>query len=297
MTASRLVGLDIGGTLLKAVCFASDGSILGRQTVPTNDDGTSSWLGHAKDLVLSMLANCPADTRVGVATPGLPAADSRSIAHMPGRLPGLENLDWQNFLNLPTRVPVMNDAQAALLGETWIGAARNVKNVFLLTLGTGVGGAAIVDGHLLHGHLGRAGHLGHISLNAHGLPDIVNTPGSLEDAIGEHTLSRRSAGAYETTAQLLSAVRSSDSKASSIWLESVRALAAAVAGLVNVLDPELVLIGGGIAEAGEELFGPLRETLDKFEWQPGGARVRVMKTALGPNAGAAGAAYAAARLD
>jgi glucokinase len=125
----------------------------------------------------------------------------------------------------------------------------------------------------------------------------VNTPGSLEDAIGEHTLARRSGGAYHSTDELLAAVRADDAKAASIWLGSVQALGAGIAGLVNVLDPELVLIGGGIADADEELFGPLRQMLDRFEWKPGGAKVRVTKAALGQNAGAAGAAYAAVGLD
>jgi glucokinase len=144
--------------------------------------------------------------------------------------------------------------------------------------------------------LGRAGHLGHISLNPTGPGDIVNTPGSLEDAIGEHTLARRSAGRYRSTDELLAAVRVDDATASAIWLKSIQALGAATASLVNVLDPDLVLIGGGIADADEELFGPLRQVLDKFEWRPGGAKVRVMKAALGSNAGAAGAAHAAASL-
>ena len=297
MTASCLLGVDIGGTTLKATSFGPDGAIISRQSIATQDNGTDSWLARARELVLSMLASCPPDTRAGVAAPGLAAPDGRSIAHMPGRLRGLENLNWQKFFNSASRVPVLNDAHAALLGETWIGAAKGVKNVFLLTLGTGIGGAAIVDGHLLRGHLGRAGHLGHISLDPRGVPDIVNTPCSLEDAVGEHTVARRSSGKYQTTLQLLSAVRAGDPKARSIWLESIQALGVAIAGLINVLDPELVLIGGGIADANDELFGPLKQILDKFEWRPGGARVRVMKAALGPNAGAAGAAYAAAQTE
>ncbi len=80
-------------------------------------------------------------------------------------------------------------------------------------------------------------------------------------------------------------------------MKSVQALGAAIASLINVLDPELVLIGGGIADANENLFAPLQLMLDRFEWRPGGAKVRVMKAALGSNAGAAGAAFAAANAD
>ena len=178
-----------------------------------------------------------------------------------------------------------------MFGESWLGAAKGASNVVLLTLGTGVGGAAMVDGHILHGHLGRAGHLGHVSLNPDGPPDIVNTPGSLEDVIGEHNLATRSGGRFTSTRALVAAFRQGSKEAADIWLRSVRSLAAAIAGFVNVLDPELVVLGGGVADADDALFDPLRTALDKIEWRPRGAQVRLAKATLGRNAGAAGAAY------
>jgi len=297
MKPSPLLGFDIGGTTLKSVAFSPEGKILQQRAMPTNDDGTDSWLVRARDFVGVSLRECPPHTRFGIAAPGLAAPDGRSIKSMPGRLRGLEGMDWQTFLGSAYPVPVLNDAQAALLGETWLGAAKGAKDVMLLTLGTGVGGAAMVDGHLLRGHLGRAGHLGHISLNPRGALDIVNTPGSLEDAIGEHTLLRRSSGAYSATSKLLVDVSSAVPQASEIWLESVNALGAALASLINVLDPEIVMLGGGIADAGEMLFVPLQAALDRFEWRPGGAKVRLAKATLGPIAGAAGAAFSAQETE
>jgi glucokinase len=135
--------------------------------------------------------------------------------------------------------------------------------------------------------------LGHVSLNPEGAPDIANAPGSLEDAIGQHSLAARSAGRFVSTRELVEAFRQGSAEAAEVWLRSVRALGAAIAGFVNILDPELIVIGGGIADADESLFGPLRSVLDQFEWRPGGARVRLVKAILGPNAGAAGAAYGA----
>jgi glucokinase len=223
----------------------------------------------------------------------LPARDGRSIAAMPGRLAGLEGLNWQDWLEVNTPVPVLNDAQAALLGESWLGAAKGTLNVALLTLGTGVGGAAIVDGHLLRGHIGRAGHLGHVSLNPDGPPDVVGTPGSLEDAIGDHNVKIRSDGEFNSTRQLVDAFRAGSPQAAVVWLRSIRALAAALTGYINVLDPEIILLGGGIADADDALFDPLAAELARFEWRPGGARVRILKAALGPKAGVTGAAYAA----
>ena len=288
-----LIGLDVGGSHIKALALTLEGEILFEKSVPTRDDGSKSWMDRARDLFQQIRKLYPDDITAGVAAPGLAAFDGSSIAWMPRRLAGLERLNWQEWLGLRNHVPVFNDAQAALLGEVWLGAAKGAKNVVLLTLGTGVGGAAIVDGGLLRGHLGRAGHLGHISLNPDGTPDIVNTPGSLEDAIGEHTLAKRSNGQFTTTRELVEAFRNGSKEASAIWLKSIRALAAAIAGLLNVLDPEIIIIGGGIADADDALFGPLQAALDEFEWRPGGARVRFQKAALGPNAGAFGAAFGA----
>jgi glucokinase len=161
----------------------------------------------------------------------------------------------------------------------------------LLTLGTGVGGALMVDGRLLRGHLGRAGHLGHVSLDVDGPPDVTNCPGSLEHAIGNVTIAERTGGRFKTTHDLIAASRAGDRLATDVWLQSVRALAAAVASLTNVTDPEVVIIGGGIARAGAALFDPLNEGLDRFEWRPHGRKARVVPAALGEYAGAIGAAW------
>jgi glucokinase len=185
----------------------------------------------------------------------------------------------------------LNDAQAALLGEVWRGAARGARNAILLTLGTGVGGAALVDGRLLRGHIGRAGHLGHVSLDPGGSPDVARTPGSLENAIGGCTLKDRTRGRFVSTRDLVAASKRKDGDAARVWSESVRALAAAIASFINVLDPAVVIIGGGVAKAGPDLFRPLRENLARFEWRPGGARARVVPARLGARAGAFGAAW------
>jgi glucokinase len=213
---------------------------------------------------------------------------------MQGRRDEIQGLDWSAYLGTASVVRVLNDAQAALLGEVWQGAARGCRNVLLLTLGTGVGGAAIVDGRLLRGHLGRAGHFGHVSLDPGGLPDIVATPGSLEDAIGDCTIVRRSGGRFRTTAELIA---SNTDDAAEIWQTSIRALACAIASFINILDPERVILGGGMVSAGERLFGPLAAELDRVEWRPHGRRVDVVAAAAGEYAGAVGAAYHALKLD
>jgi glucokinase len=228
---------------------------------------------------------------VGIACPGQPAPDGLSMASTGGRLHGLEGVAWANLLHTGYSIPVLNDAHAALLGEIWKGAGRGARDVVLLTLGTGVGGAILSGGRLLKGHIGRAGHLGHICLDVDGAPDIIGIPGSLEDAIGNSTLAARSCGRFITTRQLVEAHRAGDRQASDIWLRSVYQLACAVASIINIVDPAVIILGGGIAQAGEALFEPLARFMDQVEWRPQGNRVRIISATLGEMAGALGAAY------
>jgi|ERR1041385_2020076 glucokinase len=288
-----LLGLDVGGTMIKALVLTREGEILSEETTPTNDDGTTGWRDRAKAMVQKLLSGSSREISIGVAAPGLASPDSRCITSLPNRLPGLEFMNWQEWLEFSRPVPVFNDAQAALLAEVWKGAARGASNVVLLTLGTGVGGAAIVDGRILRGHLGRAGHLGHVSLDPGGPLDIVNTPGSLEDAVGEHNVVKRTNGQFKSTRELVRAFEQGSKSAANVWLDSVGKLAAAITGFINVLDPEVLVIGGGIADANDSLFTPLRAALDRFEWRPSGSPVRIVKAALGRHAGAIGAAYGA----
>ncbi|MEO6528606.1 MAG: ROK family protein, partial [Gemmatimonadaceae bacterium] len=120
--------------------------------------------------------------------------------------------------------------------------------------------------------------------------DIVGTPGSLEDAIGDCTVHARSGGRFTSTEQLVCACRAGDPRAREVWERSVQRLAVGLASLVNVLDPEVIVIGGGIALAGDALFDPLRVHLDRIEWRPLGSGVAIVPAALGEFAGALGAA-------
>ncbi|MBI3417870.1 MAG: ROK family protein [Verrucomicrobia bacterium] len=288
---SYSLGIDLGGSSIKAVAVTPAGENLLQRNVEFETEEKMDWALKIRALLdqIQTERGVRAQT-IGLSAPGLAASDGRSIAYMPGRLQGLERLDWTTFLGTRLPVPVLNDAQAALLGESWLGAARRFQNVILLTLGTGVGGAAMVDGKLLHGHLGRAGHFGHICLDPEGAPDICGTPGSLELAIGNATIRDRSGGRFQTTHELLAAHTAGDAQATAIWLKSVKALAGAVASFINILDPAAVIIGGGVARAGNSLFEPLQHFLDAMEWRPGGQRAQLLPAQLGEFAGAFGAA-------
>lgn len=292
-----ILGLDLGGTEIKCGGFSPTGSLLAHRLAPTrdgqfDDDGRPAFVREVNHALasLSQELGAPPDG-AGVAAPGLAAREGTHIAFMPGRLQGLENLNWQSALAQPVPVPVLNDAHAALLGELWQGAARGRRDVVLLTLGTGVGGAIVSDGQLLRGHLGRAGHLGHLSVDHHGPPTVAGTPGGIEMAIGNATVSDRTHGRFTMTRDLAAAAQAGDAFAQGVWDESVHALAAHLAGIICALDPELIVIGGGIAELDDFLFAPLRAHLDTMEWRPQGHQVEIRKATLGSWAGAYGAAF------
>lgn len=286
--SSVTIGIDLGGTQIKGVVATWTGEVLRREVRTANDDAVyeRTWSFIARNLA----EHLGHDLAVGIAAPGLAARDRRSIAILPKRLRGIEGLDWTTFLNREHVVPVSNDAHAALAGEAWIGAARGMQNAIMLTLGTGVGGAILADGKILRGHIGRAGHFGHTCLDVHGEPSIVGTPGALEDVIGNHNILARTDGRFATTHELVAAYRAYDDEARRFWLTSIHALACAIASFVNILDPEAVIIGGGIAQAGDALFTPLAEELAKIEWRPNERPVKIIPAALGEWAGAIGAA-------
>jgi len=285
------LGIDLGGSSIKAIAVTPEGELLSRHNLEFDPAKNMEWAEKIRALVqhLQRESGAPADG-IGLSAPGLAAADGRSIVCMPERLQGLEGLDWTKFLGAAKTVPVLNDAHAALLGEAWVGAARGFQNVIMLTLGTGVGGAAMVDGRLLRGQIGRAGHLGHSSLDPDGPPDCAGTPGSLEVAIGNCTVQQRSHGRFQATHDLIAAHLKGDAEATAVWLKSAKALAAAVCSFINILDPEAVFIGGGIARAANALFEPLQQFLEPIEWRPVGQRARILAAQLGEFAGAFGAA-------
>ncbi len=289
-----LLGIDLGGSSVKAVAVTPAGETLAQYNESFDPDRPLHFAETIGGIVRrSTKEQGSAPERIGLSAPGLAARDGRSIAFMPGRLDGLVDLVWADHLQRADPVPVLNDAQAALLGEVWLGAAKGLTNVILLTLGTGVGGAAMVDGNLLRGRSGKAGHLGHVTLDMDGVPDVCDMPGSLEVQVGNCTIGDRGHGKFATTHELIEAVRRGDAFARQVWERSLKALAVGIGGFTNVLDPEAVIIGGGIARAGDELFGPLGELVHRYEWKVCGHEVKILPAQLGELAGAFGAAYRA----
>lgn len=292
----KAIGIDIGGTDIKAALFGGDGSLIRKLTRPTPLKATGIVPAFANKVLEMADEMGGRELPLGIAAPGLAARDGCSIAFLPDKLPGIEHLDWTAFLNRGRHVPVLNDAHAALLGEVWYGAARGCQHAVMITLGTGVGGAILSDGRLIKGTIGRAGHVGHISISDNAKQSITGTPGALELEIGNYTISKRSDARFSSTLDLIAAHRRGDADATSIWMKSIGGLARSITSLINLLDPEIIIIGGGIARAGEDLFTTLAFMLDKMEWRPAGHRVRIVPAQLGEWAGACGAAWNAINL-
>jgi glucokinase len=283
------IGIDLGGTRIKAVAINETGTILYQHYQPTNDGNDSIWKEAIATSVHELQNRIGSlETLIGISAPGLPNADNSAIAYMPGRLQGLENFIWTDFLRHKTFV--LNDAVSAMMAEARFGAARNKKNVVMLTLGTGVGGAILIDGKPYQGSFNKAGHIGHMVIDSEGDADVIGMPGSLELAIGNCSIEKRTLGKFSSTYQLLEAFRNGNNFATEVWLTSVNKLAIGLASLTNILSPEMIVLGGGITEAGNDLFDPLEKYMTNYEWRTGDSRTQITKAQYGDLSGAVGAA-------
>ncbi len=286
------IGIDLGGTRIKGVLLQKSGQIVQQkiaETGDTNDATDLGWKKAIRQMVKDLKPTVYSKISIGISAPGLTDEQNQCIAYMPGRLAGLEYFNWGTYLE-EEDARVINDAKAALLAEYYFGAGRGVQNMVLVALGTGVGGAILIDGKLHKGWIDRAGHVGHISLNPFSKGGIIDLPGTLEIAIGNAFIKERSVGRYETTEALVAGYRAGDPWATLVWLESVRNLTLGLSSIINVLSPELIILSGGITQAGNALFDPLQRYMEIFEWRPGGRATSIVSAKYKAFAGAVGAA-------
>lgn len=288
------IGIDLGGTNVKAVRMTAGGEILAREIVPIRQGDWRNAVCEAftKVNTLNVQVSC-----IGLAAPGLPDHENRQINYMPGRLDGLEGFKWSDFLQHP--VHVLNDAHAALLAEVNFGVAKGLKHVVMLTLGTGVGGAILINGQLYQGINQRAGSIGDMSLNAESEEiGFLQVPGTLEDAMGNESVPRRSNAVFQTTRGLVEAYARGDAYATEVWLRSVKKLSVALCSLINILAPQQIILGGGIAQSDDHLFTPLAGFMSHYEWRPDGKATPIVKAHFDDFAGAIGAAcFAMDKID
>lgn len=291
------IGIDLGGTRIKGVAIDAEGNVLHQTYTLTKDGEGETWKAAIAKTVSELKQKLNIDeVSVGISAPGLPNKENSTIAFMPGRLAGLENFVWKDYLKCPAYV--LNDGVAALVAEAKTGAAKDSTNAIMVTLGTGVGGGLLINKQPYQGSFNKAGHIGHMVIDSDGDSDVTNMPGSLEECIGNCTIEKRSKGKFTSTQELLDAYRKGDETAKQVWLTSVKKLAIGLASASNFISPDTIVIGGGIAEANNDLFIPLNKWFDEFEWQPGGIRPTIVKATQGDLAGAIGAAcFAMSKRD
>jgi glucokinase len=283
----QAIGIDLGGTRIKGVLIDDEGTLLHESILDTKEEN-QQWKVDVKKIYEELVSMSTQSLAVGLSAPGIPNQSNTVIEFLPDRLQGIEKFVWQDHLAAYTWV--MNDAIAALSAEAAFGSAKDVDHAVLITIGTGVGGAILIDKKIYQGAFQKAGHIGHLSVDMEGDPDICGMPGSLEEAIGNYSIAKRSNGKFRDTLEMLKAIEENDQDALKIWEKSIKALAVSIASLSNILSPEKVILAGGITKAGNSLMEPLLNYMDQFEWRAGGNQLKIELATFSDKAGAIGAA-------
>jgi glucokinase len=307
MLSGMVLGLDIGGTQIKAASVDEAGAIVRSQKSATPSD-LARFETALRELIGALMDGSPV-RGVGVGCKGLIDPETTRIVYEPGVLRYLEGCVLSDLVcraaGKPVAVYADNDARVALVGECVWGAARGLRNALMFTLGTGVGGGILSDGHIVRGHGGAAGHLGHVTVEVDGPPCICGNRGCLESVFSARAIEAIAFSAVHrglpanfpggaqnppSCADVFAAAAQGDETARWIVESGVRKLAAAMAGLMHALDPEVVIIGGQVAAAGETLFAPLRR---EVAWRTAGLlrrQVPIVPMQVADSSGVVGAA-------
>ena len=294
---TQVIGIDLGGTAIKLGRFSEDGICHQSLTVPTPQPATpEAVLATITDAILQL--QTPPFLKggqggdqiraIGIGTPGPVDAIGR-IARVAINLKNWHNVPLADWLEAKTGLPTIleNDANCAGLGEAWLGAGRHFKNLILLTLGTGVGGAVILDGKLFSGHQGAAGELGLIAINPDGPECNSGNRGSLEQYVSVQAI-RRETGLEPL--ELANLAKSGDAKALEYWQNYGRYLGIGLASIIYILTPEAIIIGGGISAAVEFFLPTVRAEIERRVLPSSRENLQLLVAQLGNQAGMVGAA-------
>lgn len=285
---AAIIGIDLGGTAIKAGKFSIDGNCLAEKTIPTPQPATPEAVAEAiAALVLEFNADqsCKA---VGIGVPG--AVDNTGrIVKVAINLNGWQDVPFADLIEAKTGLSTTlnNDANCAGLGEAWLGAGRDRRNLLLLTLGTGVGGAIILDGKLFEGHYGAAGELGLITLNPDGPPCNSGNNGSLEQYCSINGVKRLSGKDPAALGQL---AKAGNEAAIAQWQEYGKLLGAGLTTFIYIFTPEMIIIGGGISASSEFFLPATLAEIEKRVLPSSRTDLQIVTAKLGNNAGMVGAA-------
>lgn len=295
MNHSEVIGIDLGGTAIKLGRFLKDGTCLESLTIATPQPSTPESVIKAIALMVKELNREKKCVALGLGTPGPADAEGRIAKVAINLSKGWKNVAIAEELEIQTgiRTTIANDSNCAGLGEAWLGAGRNFQNSILLTLGTGVGGAVILDGKLFTGHLGAAGELGLITLNPNGPPCNSGNQGSLEQYVSA-TAIRRQTG--KDAAELGKLAQTGHPEALTFWKNYGRNLGAGLASSIYILTPEAVIIGGGVSASAQFFFPSTWEEIKSRVLETSRIGLKLLKAELGSEAGMVGAAKLAWNL-
>jgi glucokinase len=286
--SEQVIGIDLGGTAIKLGRFDWSGQCVQLFTVPTPQPARPEAVLAAMVAAIEQLDPDRQAIAIGVGTPGPTDAAGR-IARVAINLEGWQDVPLADWLEAQTgRLTVLaNDANCAGLGEYWLGAGRHFRNLILLTLGTGVGGAIILEGRLFVGHDGTAGELGLITLNPEGPPCNSGNQGSLEQYASVRAIRRRTGLEPD---ELGTKAKLGDTEALAFWQAYGRDLGAGLASLIYVLTPEAVILGGGVSASAEFFLPAVQQELEQRVLPSSRAGLQILMAELGNQAGMVGAA-------
>ena len=305
--AWNVLGLDIGGTEIKAALVNSEGDIITSHRAST--PGTLSVFQETIRTLAGHLHLGEVTIRgVGIGCKGIVDPHTTEVLALPGDLNYLEGRRLSEMIApvVPASCPVAadNDARVALFGEHQWGAARGRQNAMMLTLGTGVGGAVLTDGKILRGAGGVAGHLGHVTVDPNGGLCICGNRGCLETVFSARAIEAEAfaaihrgvktqlsdMGSPPSCSDIFECARKGDEVARIVVEHAIFVLGSAIAGLVHIVDPEIVILGGQITQAGAFLLDPIQHEVDRRTRYLLCRKVPIVKAQIAEPSGVVGAA-------
>jgi len=301
------IGIDFGGTSVKIGVCRGDELLVTDEPIPTTQfHGPAALIGEMAARVAQLRKTYPAICAIGVGVPGLVDFD-HGFVHELTNVPGWKHVPLKAILSEKTGLPVLveNDANAMTYAEFRHGAARGLKNVIGITMGTGIGGGLVLDGKMYRGSGFVAGEIGQMSISFDGKPGHYGNLGALEkytgnQQIAEHAVLRYSEAGIEkhiadcTPKKIADAAQAGDDIARQIWGEVADWLGTALASIAWLLNPDAFVIGGGVAQAGDLIFSPLKNKVQSMLSTVVWERLQILPARFSNEAGIMGNAALAA---
>ena len=294
------IGIDLGGTNTKFGLVSREGELLSSSTIPTPAHaGRTSLLRFVSDIASETLARAREMGRspasLGVATPGWVDTSEGRVVFASGNLPGWSGADVAAVLRATTGLPVCveNDANALAVAERHYGLAREIENFVCVTLGTGIGSGCYIGGRLHYGANNLSTELGHIPIQADGLPCSCGKTGCLEPYASASAMVRYAENAFASAEEVITAASAGDRVARNAIRTYAHFLAAGCVSVIHLMDPSLFIFAGGLTQNNPALLSDLEEEVRQRMLVPEARDLRIMFSQLGYFGGVLGAAAVA----